>query len=171
MNMLSATFHEAIDRTALTGLEIALPAQIDGRPGKLLVSVQCFEEEAPVPASSRRTRKLARRDAERACASIKAEIHGGVRLTSVAASIGLSASHFSRAFQATMGIPFSTYVLRERIDTAKRLMLETDETLCEVALSSGFGDQSNFSRAFVRAVGLTPFKWRQLQRIYPASFG
>jgi AraC-like DNA-binding protein len=169
MNMLTGTFHEAIDRTALSGLKIAVPALIDGRPGKLLVSVQRFEE-APVSPNTRRIRKLRSRDAERACASIKAEIHNGVRLSSVAASIGLSPSHFSRAFHATMGIPFTTYVLRQRIDTAKRLMLETDETLCEVALSSGFGDQSNFSRTFVRAVGLTPFKWRLLQR-QPTAFG
>lgn len=50
------------------------------------------------------------------------------------------------------------FTLQLRIETAMRLMTDTDFQLSEVALSSGFGDQSTFSRSFVRFTGVTPFK-------------
>ena len=43
-------------------------------------------------------------------------------------------------------------------------MIETDKSLCDIALVSGFGDQSNFSRLFLRSHGITPTKWRQIKR-------
>jgi AraC family transcriptional regulator len=43
-------------------------------------------------------------------------------------------------------------------------MTETDLPLCEIAVASGFGNESHFSRSFSRIVGQTPFKWRPANR-------
>ena len=45
-----------------------------------------------------------------------------------------------------------------------RLLVETDAPLCQVALDSGFGDQSTFSRYFRRNFGVTPRSFRRARR-------
>jgi AraC family transcriptional regulator len=147
----------------LQGHRLSLPVQMEGRIGRLLVSVHGFEELPPAP-KTRRTQKLASHQLERACAAMRDRHSDPVRLRAIASLIGLSPWQFSRSFHATVGVRFSSYLLQLRIDSAMRLMLETDTSLCEIALTSGFGEQSNFSRAFLRSQGVTPMKWRQLNR-------
>jgi AraC-like DNA-binding protein len=153
-------------RELLAGHRLSLPVKVEGEVGRLLVTVQGFEELPPVP-KTRRARKLASHQFERACAAMRELRAEPVRLTAIAALIGLSPWQFSRSFHATAGVTFSCYLMQLRIDEAMRLMLDTDKSLCDIALTSGFGDQSNFSRLFQRSRGITPLKWRQLNRPSP----
>jgi AraC-like DNA-binding protein len=155
--------HDDVEGRELAGLELVLPAKIDGRHGRLFVSVRRFDE-FPIPASQRRVRKLSRDEVERAREAIKERLPTGVRIGAIAELLGISTSQFSRSFRATFGVTFTAYVVRLRLESAMQLMSETDLPLSEVALRSGFSDQSHFSRSFVRSVGFTPFKWRSLQR-------
>jgi AraC-like DNA-binding protein len=145
------------------GQQLSLPVQIEGKVGRLVVSVHGFEELPPVP-KTRRARQLASHQLKRACAAVQELYAEPVRLGAIASMVGLSPWQFSRSFHATAGVTFSCYVMQVRIDAAMRLMLETDKSLCEIALASGFGDQSNFSRLFLRSLGVTPMKWRRLNR-------
>lgn len=88
----------------------------------------------------------------------------GVRIEAAAAVVGLSASYFSRAFKATFGVPFSNYVIQRRIELAKRLLLTTDESIADIALTCGLADQSHLTRLFSRAVGAPPGAWRRRMR-------
>ena len=45
--------------------------------------------------------------------------------------------------------------------TAQRALLETNDSLAEVALASGFADQSHFTRAFRTITGASPGAWRK----------
>ena len=161
LNVFTTSFGDARTLQGLLGAQLALTAQIDGCSGTLLVSVQRFVAAAPT-SPKRRIRKLTLLESERVCAEIKACLTTGVRMTRIAAAIGLSSSQLSRSFHASMGVTFSAYFLRIRIEEAKRLMTETDLPLSEIAIESGFGDQSNFSRSFLRDAGMTPYKWRLL---------
>lgn len=144
-----------------SGAEIALAAHFNGKAGSLIVSIQRFDE-APSAAEKRRIRKLTPSEMERVRTEINNALSTEIRLPKIAAAVALSASQFSRAFHATAGETFSTYVLRIRLETAMRLLTGTDLPLYEVAIESGFGDQSNFSRAFAKSAGVSPFKWRFL---------
>jgi transcriptional regulator GlxA family with amidase domain len=145
----------------LPGQQLSLPVQMEGKIGRLLVLVQGFEELTPV-RHSRRMHKLAPKELERACAAMRDQLAEPVRLRTIASLIGLSPWQFSRSFHATAGVKFSSYLLRLRLDSAMRLMLDSKKTLYEIAMASGFGDQSSFSRVFVRKQGVTPMKWRHL---------
>jgi AraC family transcriptional regulator len=91
------------------------------------------------------------------------EQHLGTKLSTeeVAAAIGLSKSHFSRAFKSTLGISPMAYVAGRRVEHAKHRMMASAETLAEVALDCGFADQSHLNRQFRRVVGVSPGQWRR----------
>jgi AraC family transcriptional regulator len=75
--------------------------------------------------------------------------------------VGLSTSHFARAFKRTLGASPHIYVLRRRIEVAQGMMLTSSESLSEIALACGMFDQPHFTRSFRRMVGETPHLWRR----------
>jgi transcriptional regulator GlxA family with amidase domain len=162
MTVLGGTISKTIRGEGLfPGSQLSLPVQIEGKWGHLVVSVDAFEE-MPDARLSRRNRELTRRQLQRAYETIQSSHTGPLRLSTVAATVGLSPYRFSRSFHASAGVPFITYLRRVRIDSAMRLMRETNKPLCDIALACGFGDQSQFSRSFARTTGISPLKWRRL---------
>ena len=101
------------------------------------------------------------------------EQHLGAKLTTedIAAAIGLSKSHFSRAFKSTLGSSPMAYVAARRVERAKQMMLTSAESLADVALDCGFADQSHLNRQFRRAVGVTPGRWRRSSASAPGAWG
>ena len=73
----------------------------------------------------------------------------------------LSISHFARAFKISFGVSPHTYVMRCRLQKAQKLMMTTPLPLCEVALTSGFSDQSHLCHIFRRYCGISPAAWRR----------
>ena len=78
---------------------------------------------------------------------------------------GLSGSHFSRTFRTSCGDSPHNFIIRRRIESAQKLMLETSEPLCEIALRCGLCDQAHLSRLFRQAVGMSPNAWRRQQQV------
>jgi AraC family transcriptional regulator len=79
----------------------------------------------------------------------------------LARQIGFSPYHFARLFRKTTGETPHQYVRRERLEYARRLLESNELSLAEVALESGFGDQSYFTRVFKRALRITPGAYRR----------
>ena len=75
--------------------------------------------------------------------------------------VGLSSSHFARAFRTSVGISPHQYVIGQRIGEARRLLAARRLSVAEVALALGFADQSHFAEAFRKATGTTPGRYRQ----------
>jgi transcriptional regulator GlxA family with amidase domain len=82
----------------------------------------------------------------------------------LAQSVGLSASHFSRAFKQSAGVSPHRFVLESRIERVKHLLSESELPLAQIAVNAGFGDQSHCSRWFRKLVGITPSRFRWLNR-------
>lgn len=73
----------------------------------------------------------------------------------------LSPYHFLRTFERITGVTPHQYILRVRLrEAALRLAAESTKIL-DVALESGFGDVSNFNRAFRTEFGVSPRTYRQ----------
>ncbi|MDQ1922915.1 helix-turn-helix domain-containing protein [Massilia pseudoviolaceinigra] len=97
-------------------------------------------------------------------AHIDANLCATLRTTHLAATVGLSVSHFSRAFKNAVGVPARVYVLRRRVAAACEAMLTGDEALTDIAHAHGFCDQSHFTRAFQMQIGMAPQAWRRSNR-------
>jgi AraC-like DNA-binding protein len=80
----------------------------------------------------------------------------------------LSTSYFSAVFKASFGLSPHSYIIAQRVERAKHLMLSTNAPLCEIALDCGLADQAHLSRIFRRATGTTPSAWRRF-RLRPAA--
>ena len=100
----------------------------------------------------------------RVIAHVEANLCGRIPIRELARLLGLSASHFCRAFKCTFGVAPRDYVLRRRIEAAQELMLTTAEPLSSIAVRCGMCDQPHFTRSFHRIVGETPYTWRRTRR-------
>lgn len=85
-------------------------------------------------------------------------------LEAMAAEVSLSPIYLARAFRATVGEPPHQYVVRRRIDQARRLLTSTALSIAEIALIVGFSSQSHLSNQFRRLAGVSPAVYRKHHR-------
>ena len=83
-----------------------------------------------------------------------------VSLDKLAEVGGLSCFHLARVFAKVTGVPPHTYQLQARLRKATDL-LAAGRPLVEVALETGFCDQSHFQRAFKKKFGITPGQYER----------
>lgn len=81
-------------------------------------------------------------------------------LHSVAKKLGISPNYLSAIFSKKQGIPFKRYVQHIRVQQARKILIETNLPLNEVAQMSGFEDVNYFSKVFKQQQGITPSKYR-----------
>ncbi len=92
------------------------------------------------------------------------QLSASVSITEIAAKLRLSQSQFRRAFKVSMGIPPYRWLLNVRIAKAQELLRDGVLSLVQIALASGFADQSHFSRVFQKIVGVSPGTWQRGHR-------
>jgi AraC-like DNA-binding protein len=93
---------------------------------------------------------------QRICEYIESHLDQKIGLEALATMAGLSTHHFARAFHQTVGIPPHSYLLSRRLDRAERMLLQTQLPLSEIAVATGFSDQSHLARHFRRRTGMSP---------------
>lgn len=82
-------------------------------------------------------------------------------LTFLADKLGLSVSYLSSLFKKIYGIPFSDYVLNERLEKSKLLLLSTSLKNYEIAEQVGIIDPNYFSTLFRKKFGDSPNKYKK----------
>lgn len=120
----------------------------------LAPQIERLEEE---PAIGR----LAPWQLRRAVRFIDDNIARQFQIRELAAAVRLSPSYFSHAFRDSFGRSAKAYVIERRIERAKRLMVETEDSLVTIAKACGFADQAHLSRTFHLLVGDRPSNWRR----------
>lgn len=101
---------------------------------------------------------------QRALERMRLYFHEPIRVAELADLAGMSESHFSRQFKASVGTSPIDWLRRERINQAKRRLAESDDAVKEIARQAGYTDQFFFSKDFKRMTGLTPSQFRDQER-------
>jgi len=76
--------------------------------------------------------------------------------------MSMSVRHFERVFTREVGTTPSQYVLQMRVEAARRQLEHTDAGLKQIASAVGFGNVDVMRRAFVRLLGITPRRYRDI---------
>jgi AraC family transcriptional regulator len=93
---------------------------------------------------------------KRVLAYIEENLDEEISLSAIANEVGMSQHYFSRLFKKSTGITPYQYVLKARIEQAKKLLLQSQLSIAEIALEVGFASQSHFTQSFKRFTGVTP---------------
>ena len=78
----------------------------------------------------------------------------------LASMIGVSSSYFQHLYKNFFGIPFKKDLINMRIDYARVLILETNDTFEQITLMSGYSNETHFFRQFKKKTGMTPKEYR-----------
>jgi AraC-like DNA-binding protein len=102
---------------------------------------------------------------ERAIQYLEQNFRDDVSIDQLAHIAGLSRYHFFRTFHTAVGIPPHEYLIKFRLREARRLIAlhGRRRSLGQIAVETGFADQTHFTRRFRQEFGYTPGAWRRGQ--------
>jgi AraC family transcriptional regulator len=92
---------------------------------------------------------------------IEAHLEEDIPLQEMAELVGMSQYHFARMFKQSVSIAPHQYIIQQRIERAKKLLLNRNMTILEVSKNCGFNNPSHFNRHFVKIVNMTPSAYRK----------
>lgn len=123
---------------------VALPQSADEKPAT---------DSVPLPDLRERIEQLMREQ--------QLYLRPNLKISDLAHILGSNRNYIYTAINVEMGVSFSDYVNRMRIDHALSLMQQRPHALLqEVAVKSGFSSTVSFYRAFKKYVGCAPKDWR-----------
>jgi AraC family transcriptional regulator len=97
----------------------------------------------------------------RAYELLQARYREPVSLADLAAATGRHPAYIATAFREAYGETVGDCLRRLRVHHASRSLAQTDLPIAEIALASGFGNQSHLTRVFKRVTGITPAAYRR----------
>jgi AraC-like DNA-binding protein len=110
------------------------------------------EQEQPCGLSARMLRSIEE--------YIDLHLEKDLSVEELASHLGKSTSYFARTFRCSVGLAPHAYVMSRRLLRAQELLASTDLSLIDIALATGFADQSHFCRRFHQMTGMPPRSFR-----------
>jgi len=102
---------------------------------------------------------------------IASNLGSPISVEDLAGVANMSPCHFAHMFKRSMGMPPHSYIVYERVQLAKWLIIGRNLALADVAAQAGFSTQCHFSDVFRRHTGMTPSAFRELERSKSAGIG
>ena len=87
---------------------------------------------------------------------IHAHLNQDLSLAELASVVNISPTYFASLFKKVMGISPHQYVIQQRVEQAKVMLMKTDLAIADIALQVGFSSQSHLTQQFKRLTGMTP---------------
>lgn len=93
---------------------------------------------------------------EAICRYVVENLDADLSAATVAGRAGLSSSTMRKQFAEYYGISFHRFILQQRMEKARQLLIEGTYTVSEVGRMVGYGEVSNFSNAFQKYHRISP---------------
>jgi AraC-like DNA-binding protein len=138
---------------------VAMEALLHVEMASLLA--QLFRTRLNYPAEAAESAQVFSPQLERAFTQMKLYSHRPWQVEDLARLAGMSAPHFFRRFKQATGSSPIDWLRRERINQAKRHLLETADPVGDIADRVGYADPFYFSRDFKRMTGHSPSEYRR----------
>jgi AraC-like DNA-binding protein len=119
---------------------------------RLLLEVSEASGRRPKSQSSEGIREIIR--------LIRSHPERDFRLDDLARHARLSLSHFKKRFRTETGLSPRQFILRDKIEAAKRILHERATSVTDIALDLGFVSSQYFATVFKRITGITPSRYR-----------
>lgn len=87
-----------------------------------------------------------------------------INLDDIVSNCGYSKYHICRLFKNYMDCTIMEYLLKQRINKAKSLLMNTQDTIKEISIAIGYSDPNYFSLIFKRELGISPIQYRAAKR-------
>jgi AraC family transcriptional regulator len=87
---------------------------------------------------------------------IHTHLNQDLSLAELASIVNISPTYFASLFKQTIGTSPHQYVIQQRVERAKLMLLKTDLAIADIALQVGFSSQSHLTQRFKRITGITP---------------
>ena len=129
------------------------------RNGEIIGTLCCYHCDKPDSAGPVWEERV-----DSILAKIKDSLSKPIPLAKLAEEHGMSVSHLQRLFLKTIGVRPGRYIIQQRLNAACRLLEETNDGVYNIALATGFCDQSHFTKMFKRERGITPGEYRRKHR-------
>lgn len=94
---------------------------------------------------------------------IHARLEQNITLSELADIVQMSQYRFARAFKQSTGIPPHQYLLWQRVERAKKLLIEKQLPIVDISYQLGFASQSHFAATFRRFTKVTPKVYRNIR--------
>ena len=92
-----------------------------------------------------------------------------ITLGQIAETMHLSASRTRHLFKNATTVGFKEYVTKLRMAEAKRLLLQTDVNICEIACAVGYSNTYQFYKVFKRCTSMSPADYRHYYSSQPVA--
>ena len=102
--------------------------------------------------------------AENACKYLLDNLDRKITLEDLADKFGYSATYLKICFKNTYGMPIHKYVRAKRLEYAASLLMNSHEGILEIAGMVGFENGSKFAKVFRDMFGMTPGRFRRMDR-------
>ncbi|WP_227009415.1 helix-turn-helix domain-containing protein [Pseudoalteromonas ulvae] len=93
--------------------------------------------------------------------TIRFFLDASLSLPKLAAHISSSANYISQTLNEVMRMNFFDYVNHYRVNAAKDRLLNSDETVIDIVMNTGFNAKFSFYTAFKKVTGMTPSAYRK----------
>jgi transcriptional regulator GlxA family with amidase domain len=127
-----------------------------------LALAEMLQELAGLPSSVGASPRQASPWLVRIRDGLVARATSGVSISELADAEGVSLVAVARGFRRAYEMTPRTLVRRVRVQRARALLTDPRRSLPDIALATGFADQSHFTRDFKRETALTPGQYRRL---------
>lgn len=181
ISVADAALRDMSDYVPLAGGALVLSKRLASLARRIARETLCADVCSPLAAEALSLELLARTSQSferepvsspgwlrRAGELLREERGDGLSIADVASAVGVHPVHLTRTFRRHFHCTPGEYLRRCRLEKAAALLAGSLSPLSEIALASGFADQSHLAKSFKRAFGVTPSEYRRVCSVQDA---